>query len=302
MKTDRRFAFPGFALGVILACLPLVLVGYASAQPRKEGCLVSEFKSISLGANDPVRKVELLKVWLAKNGRNCSETQARIIMSNSASWLGTALSVEISGIIEALYESKIANDETHMGELYLSKGKTFAPGVEVVKSGEPREPVVRQGPGATVVGGVVGVINDGGREPSVTKPPPPARFTPEVVSVIRDFFDKLRGTRDCPPFMAPEGRFCKSTRGQTKPYKLDQPLEPSPFITEIPEALKAQLPPPPHDHRYYQANEDIILVDMTRNVVVHAVVDYGGVPAKMQTDPVKNQESPAGKDKPAGKK
>lgn len=270
--------------------LKLVATGFLAsgaavfAQPKPEGCVVGEFKAIALRGNTPDLKNEQIKQWLVSKGNGCNKVQKQIIMSNAPSWLGTAFSVEISGMIEGLYESEISKDESRMAEMYLSKGKSFKPGMEVTKNPEPRPPVVQQPAAPVVAGNVANIVNENTlvvQEKELPKKEEPApRFSQRDKMQVRKYFDELRGGKECPPFMkpGPDNLVCKSVRDFNRPYKLDLPYEQSPFINELPDPLRVMLSSPPRGFKYLHANEDIIMVNSETRVVVDAVIDYYGVP------------------------
>ncbi len=146
---------------VSLVCA-LVAGVAASAQPARSaagsGCLVSEFKTLSLSLDDVVLRTQQAQAWLQRNVSRCTPEQLSAIKSNSPSWLGHALTPELGGLIEGAIEARISGNPALMGQLYESLGKEGKASVETLKNPAPRAPVVQQ---PMVLGGVAGAVNYG---------------------------------------------------------------------------------------------------------------------------------------------
>lgn len=122
------------------------------------GCLVAEFKTLSLSQGDVERRTRQAQEWLQKNISRCSMEQLSAIKGNSPSWLGHALTPELAGLIEGAVEVKSSGNPTLMGQLYESLGKEGKASVETLKNPTPRAPVVQQ---PMVLGGMAGSVNYG---------------------------------------------------------------------------------------------------------------------------------------------
>jgi len=138
------------------------LIGWpaaAMAQPQRGGaCLVAEFKTLALSLDDVPLRTRTALAWLQRNISRCSQEQLSAIKSNSPSWLGHALTAELSGLIEGAIEAKISGNPALMGQLYESLGKEGSASVVTTKNPTPRAPVVQP---PTVQGGLVGSANYG---------------------------------------------------------------------------------------------------------------------------------------------
>ncbi len=131
----------------------------ASAQPAAgRGCLVAEFKTLSLSLDDVAVRTRRAQAWLLQNISRCSSEQLSAIKSNSPSWLGHALTPELAGLIEGAIEAKISGNPALMGQLYESLGKEGTASVSTFKNPTPRAPVVQQ---PVIQGGVSGAVNYG---------------------------------------------------------------------------------------------------------------------------------------------
>lgn len=106
------------------------------------GCLVAQFKALSLKQNDGVRRAQQAKTWLRRNVAKCTAEQLSAILGNSPTWLGTALTQDIASFIEGAVEIKALGKPEMMARLYESLGKEGQTGVADVNSGQPRAPVV----------------------------------------------------------------------------------------------------------------------------------------------------------------
>ena len=106
------------------------------------GCLVAQFKALSLKQNDVVLRAHQAKTWLRRNVAKCTAEQLSAIMGNSPTWLGTALTQDIASFIEGAVEIKALGQPEQMARLYESLGKEGAKEVVTIDSGKPRPPVV----------------------------------------------------------------------------------------------------------------------------------------------------------------
>lgn len=161
---DSRGMTRAFLSSVVCACL-LGLGPAAWAQPARAGgaagaggCLVAEFKTLSLSLDDVPLRTRTAQAWLQKNISRCSQEQLSAIKSNSPSWLGHALTPELAGLIEGAIEAKISGNPALMGQLYESLGKEGSASVVTTKNPTPRAPVVQP---QVVQGGLVGSANYG---------------------------------------------------------------------------------------------------------------------------------------------
>ena len=123
-------------------CLP---VTSAWAQKKPAGaCFVAHFKSLALRTHTPEVRATMAKAWLERNAGSCTDVQLATLLANSPNWLGTALTLEISSILEGAIEAKIAGNPELMGKLYESLGKEGqAPSMTSYNTPTPRAPVVR---------------------------------------------------------------------------------------------------------------------------------------------------------------
>ena len=260
----------------------------AHAQPkaRTGGCLVSEFRTLAMLTHDTSERVAKVEAWLKQNGEKCTQPQLSAIASNSATWLGPAHTVEVSGHIDGLIEAKIANNPDLMAALYSSKGKEArAPSVEVTKpppapapvvaAAQPLvaqantvvQPVLMQGPGAG--------LNDKTRSTEV----PDAYFGTKQKEQLLEFFEETRGPGECPKGLVKRGDKCES-RVKERDWKLRQPLPSSERPEDLPMALILKLGQPAPDHQYKRVGADILLLKGPQNIVVDAILDLGGLKAK----------------------
>jgi len=148
-----------FSLHLSLLALACAMAGPAqAAKPAGSGCLVAEFKTLSLGLDDVAVRTQQAHAWLQRNISRCTSEQLSAIKSNSPSWLGHALTPALAGLIEGAIEAKISGNPALMGQLYESLGKEGKASVETLKNPTPRAPVVQQ---PMVLGGMAGSVNYG---------------------------------------------------------------------------------------------------------------------------------------------
>lgn len=144
------------ALSIGLACQ-----GPVWAQARKDaaaGCLVAEFKTLSMSLSDVEQRARQAQAWLQRNIARCSVEQLSAIKGNSPSWLGHALTPELAGLIEGAVEVKASGNSALLGQLYESLGKEGTASVVTYKNPTPRAPVVQP---PMVQGGLAGAVNYG---------------------------------------------------------------------------------------------------------------------------------------------
>jgi hypothetical protein len=271
-----------FLSGVFLIVLP------AKAQNSlpSGGCLVSEFRSLALLTHDVAQRILKVKEWLKAKGANCTPTQLATIVSNRASWLGTADTVAISAGIDGLIEAKITNNPDQMASMYSSKGKEARPSVEVTQPPPAPAPVIQ--PPAPLPNNMVGNVmppvvvqiqqnapTEKVKEPEV----PDATFTRRQRREIQEYFEENRGPRECPREMIKRDDNCEA-RFKERDWKIRQPLPPTVRTEELPTPLLIKLGPPPAEHQFKRVDVDILMLKGPKNIVTDAVLDLGGLKVK----------------------
>ncbi|MCE2782323.1 hypothetical protein [Limnohabitans sp.] len=128
-------------LMISMGCLSMTS---AWAQKKPAGaCFVAHFKSLALRTHAPEVRASMAKDWLERNAGSCTDVQLATLLANSPNWLGTALTLEISSILEGAIEAKIAGNPELMGKLYESLGKEGQASTVTHSTPTPRAPVVR---------------------------------------------------------------------------------------------------------------------------------------------------------------
>jgi hypothetical protein len=84
-------------LSIFLLCVILA----RSAEMR---CSVFDLQSLTLSTHDPTIRHQLVLQWLKENGHKCSYDRLVYIQNRRPEWLGTADSIEIKNMINALLE------------------------------------------------------------------------------------------------------------------------------------------------------------------------------------------------------
>jgi len=115
----------------------------AANAPAASSCLVAQFKTLALGVSDQTQRTQQAEDWLVRNIARCTPEQLSAIKSNSAAWLGTALTPALWGLIEGAIEARISGNPALMGQLYESLGKEGTASVVTQQTPTPRAPVVR---------------------------------------------------------------------------------------------------------------------------------------------------------------
>jgi hypothetical protein len=127
-------------IGALL--LGSMLSAWAQKAPAN-ACFVAQFKALALRTHAPEARANLAKAWLERHAASCTDVQLATLLANSPNWLGTALTLEISSILEGAIEAKIAGNPELMGKLYESLGKEGQAGMVGYSTPTPRAPVVR---------------------------------------------------------------------------------------------------------------------------------------------------------------
>ena len=131
--------------GICLATIGLVLSSnqsMAQGIPAK-GCFVAHFKSLALKTHNAQQRAELAEKWLRQNTSSCTQVQLTSMQANSPNRLGSALTNEISSILEGAIETSIAGNPELMGRLYESVGKEGQSGSVTMTNPVARAPVVQ---------------------------------------------------------------------------------------------------------------------------------------------------------------
>jgi len=132
-------------LALLVSCA-FMQQAWAQKKSAAGSCIISEIKNIGLYTYDVSTRLQLMRDWLKKNVAHCSEIQLRSINSNRGSWFGHADTLEISTLLDGLYEAKVANKPELMAELFESSGKNYAPTADTTRNPKRPEPVVSPTP------------------------------------------------------------------------------------------------------------------------------------------------------------
>ena len=107
-------------------------------------CQVAQFKGLAFGVHDPGERAAKALAWLRERADACSPPQLEALRANAAAWLGSALTAEITVLLDGALESRPSGDARRVGQLYDHEGRTPPPaGTETVRTGTPRAPVVQ---------------------------------------------------------------------------------------------------------------------------------------------------------------
>jgi hypothetical protein len=129
-----------------------------AAQKTQASCFVAHFKSLALKTHHPQLRATAAEDWLKKNVLACTSAQLSALQSNSPTWLGTAMTMEISSILEGAIEAQISGNPGLMAKLYESAGKEGVSSTVTHTNPTPRAPVVQA---MAVNGGLAGSANFG---------------------------------------------------------------------------------------------------------------------------------------------
>lgn len=139
------------------------------------GCFVAHFKSLVLKTHHPETRATVAEDWLHRYAASCSREQLASIQANSPNWLGTALTLEVSSIIDATMEAKAAGNPAMLAQMYESAGQTFQAGTVSHTNPAPRAPVVPPPANNMPLSGAVNYGNMAGNTNINNQSAPPAQ-------------------------------------------------------------------------------------------------------------------------------
>jgi hypothetical protein len=135
--------FKNLVAGLMITMASLSMTSAWAQKAPAGACFVAHFKALALRTHAPESRANLAKAWLERNAGSCTDVQLATILANSPNWLGTAMTLEISSILEGAIEAKIAGNPELMGKLYESLGKEGQASTVTHSTPTPRAPVVR---------------------------------------------------------------------------------------------------------------------------------------------------------------
>jgi hypothetical protein len=135
----------------LLACLFCLSSIQAQAQttaaPRPKGsgqatapnaaggaCLIAEFRLLALTTHDPQERQNKSIDWLQKNSANCSIMQLSILHSSKAALMGTADSMTLSALFDAIIEKRLINNPEALNSYYRPESQAQAQARSKVES------------------------------------------------------------------------------------------------------------------------------------------------------------------------
>ena len=136
--------------------------GQAAAPEVTSGsCVIAEFRLMALTTHDPQERQNKSIEWLQKNNANCSPVQLAILHSSKAALMGTADSMALTAVFDAIMEKRLANNPEALNRYY--RPEVQGPGrakTESVSAGAETGAAKPAGPGpaAAAPGAVAAVL------------------------------------------------------------------------------------------------------------------------------------------------
>ncbi len=252
-------------------------------------CLIAEFRTVALGTHNPTERERLARQWLHRNIPGCSVDKLVTMGSNRASWLGTADSPEVMGMIDTAIEAKASGDPALLKQLYDPQPRSFPPSTETLRT-EPPNPVLGPSGAAGMLPpiGMVNLSRDGdSRDPGRGAghgESAAADFNDAQRKAIRDYFGQSYEMGDCPPGLIARAGRCLSQNPE-KTWKLGEPLPRQAVTRDLPNVLVERLGGlPAEGYRMVRSETDVLMLDRNDRVV-GAVVDYGQPDARPRPAP-----------------
>ena len=88
--------------GLVLSLLPAI----AASKPGDVGCVVEEFRTLTMTTHNPTERLAAATQWLKVHGDACSAKDMAYLKSASSGWLGTANSPAIQQVFDFYYNAK----------------------------------------------------------------------------------------------------------------------------------------------------------------------------------------------------
>jgi hypothetical protein len=87
---------------------------------------------------------------------------------------------------------------------------------------------------------------------------------------IQDYYANQYQRGHCPPGLEKKNNGCMPP-GQAKKWEIGRPLARDVVFYDLPQAVTAQLGPPPSQHRYVRVAQDILLMETETGMIVDAI-------------------------------
>jgi len=104
-------------------------------------------------------------------------------------------------------------------------------------------------------------------------------FNDDARRFVHDYYGSRFRSGKCPPGLAKKHNGCMPP-GQARKWAMGQPVPKDLRFYDLPKELRAQLPPPPAEHRYVRVASDILLIAVGTRMVIDAIEDIGRVAGK----------------------
>ncbi|MCK9381434.1 MAG: RcnB family protein [Sulfuritalea sp.] len=99
-------------------------------------------------------------------------------------------------------------------------------------------------------------------------------FNDDSRRYVNEYYGSQFRKGKCPPGLAKKNNGCMPP-GQAKKWAKGQPVPQDLRFYDLPQDLRAHLPPPPPEHRYVRVASDILLIAIGTRMVVDAIEDIG---------------------------
>jgi len=92
--------------GLVVSLVPSI----AASKPGDVGCVVEEFRTLTMTIHNPTERLAAATQWLRVHGDACSGKDIALLKSASGGWLGTANAPSIQQLLDTFYNARAKAD------------------------------------------------------------------------------------------------------------------------------------------------------------------------------------------------
>ena len=92
--------------GLVVSLVPSI----AASKPGDVGCVVEEFRTLTMTIHNPTERLAAATQWLRVHGDACSGKDIALLKSASGGWLGTANAPSIQQLLDTYYNARAKAD------------------------------------------------------------------------------------------------------------------------------------------------------------------------------------------------
>ena len=95
---------------VVWSLVVSLVPSIAASKPGDVGCVVEEFRTLTMTIHNPTERLAAATQWLRVHGDACSGKDIALLKSASGGWLGTANAPSIQQLLDTYYNARAKAD------------------------------------------------------------------------------------------------------------------------------------------------------------------------------------------------